>query len=158
MDSMMAIEIKQTLERDFDILLTMQDIRTLSFAKLAEMSNTESHESPKGNSKYNQDINELDIIKLIIRSIDKKLTPEVLVDLSTEQKNAYAKCETFLLPGLETCAHVFHSLAQKIKVPAICIQYGIYNIGSYTVIGEMADCLLQVCIFYPSITSYNVIV
>lgn len=33
MDSMMAVEIKQSLEREFEIFLTAQDIRTLTFAK-----------------------------------------------------------------------------------------------------------------------------
>ncbi|XP_024882787.1 fatty acid synthase-like [Temnothorax curvispinosus] len=40
MDSMMAVEIKQTLEREFDISLTAQDIRTLNFAKLRQMTIT----------------------------------------------------------------------------------------------------------------------
>jgi fatty acid synthase len=149
MDSMMAVEIKQTLQRDFDIFLTAQDIRTLNFAKLIKMSNAETHETAKGNSKSGQDINELDGIKLIVRLIGKNPTPEVLVDLPTKQKNANAKCEIFLLPGLEACAHIFHSLAQKIEAPAICVQYGVSNIGSYTIISEIADCLLQVYIFYP---------
>lgn len=33
MDSMMAIEIKQTLERDFEVFLTAQDIRSMTFAR-----------------------------------------------------------------------------------------------------------------------------
>lgn len=33
MDSMMAVEIKQTLEREFEVFLTAQDIRTLTFAR-----------------------------------------------------------------------------------------------------------------------------
>lgn len=33
MDSMMAVEIKQSLEREFEIFLTAQDIRTLSFSR-----------------------------------------------------------------------------------------------------------------------------
>ncbi|XP_011702926.1 PREDICTED: fatty acid synthase-like [Wasmannia auropunctata] len=37
-DSMMVIEIKQTLEREFDIFFTAQEIRNLSFAKLMKMS------------------------------------------------------------------------------------------------------------------------
>nr|XP_012224502.1 PREDICTED: fatty acid synthase-like [Linepithema humile] len=38
MDSMMAVEIKQSLERKFNILLTVQEIRNLTFSKLREMS------------------------------------------------------------------------------------------------------------------------
>jgi fatty acid synthase len=40
MDSMMAVEIKQTLEREFEVFLTPQDIRSMTFAKLYEISST----------------------------------------------------------------------------------------------------------------------
>lgn len=33
MDSIMAVEIKQTLEREFEVFLTPQDIRSLTFAR-----------------------------------------------------------------------------------------------------------------------------
>jgi fatty acid synthase len=38
MDSMTAVEIKDTLEREFDIYLTPQEIRSLTFARLNELS------------------------------------------------------------------------------------------------------------------------
>ncbi|KPJ13004.1 Fatty acid synthase [Papilio machaon] len=38
MDSMMAVEIKQTLEREFEIFLTAQDIRTLTFARYIRLT------------------------------------------------------------------------------------------------------------------------
>lgn len=33
MDSIMAVEIKQTLEREFEVFLSAQDIRSLTFAR-----------------------------------------------------------------------------------------------------------------------------
>ncbi|XP_018371882.1 PREDICTED: fatty acid synthase-like, partial [Trachymyrmex cornetzi] len=38
MDSMMIVEIKQTLEREFDIFFTVKEIRNLTFAKLIKTS------------------------------------------------------------------------------------------------------------------------
>jgi fatty acid synthase len=38
MDSMMAVEIKQSIEREFEVFLTAQEIRSLTFARLAELS------------------------------------------------------------------------------------------------------------------------
>jgi fatty acid synthase len=38
MDSMTAVEIKDTLEREFDVYLTPQEMRTLTFARLEELS------------------------------------------------------------------------------------------------------------------------
>lgn len=40
MDSLMAVEIKQVLEREFDVFLTAQQLRALTFSKLEEMSNS----------------------------------------------------------------------------------------------------------------------
>jgi fatty acid synthase len=39
MDSMMTMEIRQTLEREFNICITTQKLRNLTFAKLSEISN-----------------------------------------------------------------------------------------------------------------------
>jgi hypothetical protein len=38
MDSMMTVEIKQILEREFEVFLTSQEIRSLTFARLSELS------------------------------------------------------------------------------------------------------------------------
>ena len=38
MDSMTAVEIKETLEREFEVYLTPQEIRNLTFASLDELS------------------------------------------------------------------------------------------------------------------------
>lgn len=38
MDSLMSVEIEQVLEREFDIFLTTQQLRSITFAKLEELS------------------------------------------------------------------------------------------------------------------------
>jgi acyl carrier protein len=38
MDSMTVVEIKETLEREFEIYLTLQEIRKLTFTRLDELS------------------------------------------------------------------------------------------------------------------------
>lgn len=38
MDSMMAVEIKQVLEREYDVFLTAQDIRGLTFNRLVQVN------------------------------------------------------------------------------------------------------------------------
>jgi hypothetical protein len=54
MDSMMAVEIKQSLEREFEVFLTAQEIRSLTFARLQELSAAKqqseitSEEQPSG--------------------------------------------------------------------------------------------------------------
>ena len=38
MDSMTAVEIKETLDREFEVYLTPQEIRNLTFLSLSELS------------------------------------------------------------------------------------------------------------------------
>ncbi|XP_075558776.1 fatty acid synthase-like isoform X2 [Dermacentor variabilis] len=45
-DSLMTIEVKQLLERDYDVALTVQKIRQLSFSQLSEISEACSDNSP----------------------------------------------------------------------------------------------------------------
>ncbi|KAH7948812.1 hypothetical protein HPB49_002673 [Dermacentor silvarum] len=45
-DSLMSIEVKQLLERDYDVTLTVQEIRQLSISQLREISEACSHNSP----------------------------------------------------------------------------------------------------------------
>uniref|UniRef100_A0A1W7RAJ9 Fatty acid synthase n=1 Tax=Hadrurus spadix TaxID=141984 RepID=A0A1W7RAJ9_9SCOR len=45
MDSLMGVEVKQTLERDYDIMLSMQDIRMLSLKQLEELGSQSEGEA-----------------------------------------------------------------------------------------------------------------
>ncbi|XP_070161148.1 fatty acid synthase-like [Polyergus mexicanus] len=138
MDSMMAVEIKQTLEREFDVFLTAQDIRYLNFAKLIEMFDKDTL-----NDKNVRDVNELTGIKLLVRLIgNDHLIPDVCVDMPT--KRNMTRNEIFLLPGIEGCGNIFDSLVHQIEAPATCLQHGVYHIGAgCTSINEIADHLLK---------------
>jgi fatty acid synthase len=43
MDSMTAVEVKEALERDFEVYLTSQEIRNLTFASIDELSAANQH-------------------------------------------------------------------------------------------------------------------
>ena len=38
LDSLMGVEVKQTLERDYDLVMPMTEIRKLTFSKLREVN------------------------------------------------------------------------------------------------------------------------
>lgn len=42
LDSLMGVEIRQILERDYDIVMAMREIRQLTINKLREMVNSKS--------------------------------------------------------------------------------------------------------------------
>lgn len=143
MDSMMAVEIKQTLEREFDTFLTTQDIRNLNFAKLVEMDNSNS----KGNvtqTKSNEAPAELPGMQLLVRVLgNEDITPEICIELPTKRDTR--KIKAFLLAGIEGSAQVFNPLVSKIRPITICLQHAIINIGlTHTSIPDIANYLLPV--------------
>ncbi|XP_072763295.1 fatty acid synthase-like [Anoplolepis gracilipes] len=130
MDSMMAVEIKQTLEREFDILLTAQDIRNLNFAKLKEMTNT-NEDQIEQEDMYDADTNDLDGLKILTRRLnDSDLSPDIYVELST--KNEVTGSEIFFIPGVDGSASVYKLIESKIKSSATCLQHGVLNMPGVT--------------------------
>ncbi|XP_057319878.1 fatty acid synthase-like [Microplitis mediator] len=138
MDSMMAVEIKQSLEREFEIFLTAQDIRGLNFAKLLEMSSKDY--GKKTTNQSNADAEVLTGLKLYIQVMGEvEEHSEVCVKLKTHDQAD--RNEVFLIPGIEGRASVFLNLASKIKSPATCLQLD-NNITEYLSVFDMANQLL----------------
>lgn len=57
MDSLMTVEIKQVLEREFDIFLTAHQLRSLTFAKLEELSSSTATIEPDTSNGTDVDMN-----------------------------------------------------------------------------------------------------
>ncbi|KAL6430398.1 hypothetical protein ACFW04_007806 [Cataglyphis niger] len=142
MDSKMTVEIKQTLEDEFDIFLTANEIRTLTFAKLAEICGTEDRE--KTQADIEEEKIELFGKQLFVRvKNNEDMISDIGIELST-RKNL-CMVEVFLLPGIDGCGYIFNPLASRIKPVATVLQYGINNIGlAHGSIAEYADHLLPV--------------
>ncbi|KAL0266678.1 UNVERIFIED_CONTAM: hypothetical protein PYX00_009160 [Menopon gallinae] len=151
MDSMMAVEIKQTLEREFEVFLTAQDIRGLTFAKLAELGqkNEEQSETAKAvdettarvPDKTKQGLN------LILRLVgEESSAAEKVIPLKSQFGDALANAQTptpnnppvILVPGLEGMAAVFTTLATYFNSPTLCLQYP-YNQSANSDILQIAQ-------------------
>ncbi|XP_071628686.1 fatty acid synthase-like isoform X1 [Temnothorax longispinosus] len=143
MDSMMAVEIKQTLEREFDISLTAQDIKTLNFAKLRQMTiTTEQGKIHDTNKIEPSNLEGFDM--LIQKMKDADFVPDILVEFIT--KKEVDRGNIFLLPGIEGCSNVYETMASGIKSSATCLQHGVLNIPdeSHSVMKSAAHLLPHV--------------
>ncbi|XP_014204160.1 fatty acid synthase-like [Copidosoma floridanum] len=130
MDSMMSVEIKQTLEREFDVFLTAQDIRGLNFAKLQEMTveaeNAQQQQLNTTSGEVGPDAEQQVNLRPASRLLgDGNVSLETCVRLLTKEESD--RSEIFLIPGVEGFASVFMSLASKIRAPATCLQLEINN-------------------------------
>ncbi|XP_023313671.1 fatty acid synthase-like [Trichogramma pretiosum] len=137
MDSMMSVEIKQTLEREFEIFLTAGDIRNLNFTKLKEMSVDSSAGENASDSDGQAEGEILTGMKLLVRLIgDGDLNPEVCLRLRTKEETGQG--EIFLVPGIEGVGSVFTNLAPNLKAPATCLQLGLSN-AAHDSVYDMAN-------------------
>ncbi|VVC31224.1 Thioesterase,Alpha/Beta hydrolase fold [Cinara cedri] len=145
MDSMMAVEIKQTLERQFEVFLTPQDIRSMTFAKLQEIGASDDKEK-KNDSNEPKSVNDLSDVglKYLIRAVgDEKSAyypvvriPSLYEDGSTVEEPLTNHCTIFVIPGLEGIASMMEPLSKNLNMQVLCLQYDISGVAS--TIEEMA--------------------
>ncbi|XP_029674091.1 fatty acid synthase-like, partial [Formica exsecta] len=129
MDSMMAVEIKQTLENEFDILLTEQDILNLNLAALRKM--TSATEQEKNYDATEAVTNNLDGVEALTRKLnDSDFNPAIYVELNTKEEIAGIKL--FLIPGIDGSAGAYKRIESKIKSLAMCLQHGALNMPDVT--------------------------
>ncbi|KAI8441932.1 hypothetical protein MSG28_005604 [Choristoneura fumiferana] len=134
MDSMMAVEIKQTLEREFEIFLTAQDIRTLTFAKLVELS-AQREASASTTAVRPSDTVGAAGLRVLMRNFgDERVVSEPFVYMptmvtdGTEGHEAIHDTENppmFMLPGLEGAAAVMEPLCRRLKSKVCVLQLGV---------------------------------
>lgn len=104
MDSLMAVEIKQALEREFEIILTAPELRALTFGKLQELTDSIG----KGNNVSAKDPDTSKTIadvqrNMILRSLgNEKTANEVIIPLNKTDKPSDA-CALFIT-GIEGVA------------------------------------------------------
>ncbi|XP_031348358.1 fatty acid synthase-like [Photinus pyralis] len=116
MDSMTAVEIKQTLERDCEVFLSPKEIRTLTFAKLKEKLSKEASDpvAPRLQPRSN-------IFFVHFRTEEDSKIPLKRLE-SLVKKEDQAPLAIFL-PGIEGVAETMEFLAKNLHSHVECIQY-----------------------------------
>ncbi len=148
MDSLMAVELKQTLEREFEIFLTPQDLRSLTFSRLQELSDARIKEGTENvKLKLAGEIKILGLNMMLRTLGDEKNYKQPYIRLQT--KNISEKFNSCLLviPGIEGVAGVtWHNVASSINLPAFILQ--LTNTINMKTIPEIANGLAEVSLFF----------
>lgn len=124
MDSLMGVEIKHALERDFDVILSMNDIRQLSIKKLDAISNGDGASSdgakPSQNNGTKPDSNKAkEAIEKVQRFDLQNLVPtQCIVPLNTITKGS----PLFIVHPIEGATIALATLAVKLACPVFGIQ------------------------------------
>ncbi|KRX40198.1 Fatty acid synthase [Trichinella murrelli] len=118
LDSLMGVEIKQTLERDYDVVLSMKDIRTLTLNKLVEI--TSNATSPGKERSVSVEMSAEQNLMMFRLNIDlNSLRPEkTVIKINSVEEGR----PVFLVHPIEGVASSLEMLASKLPFPVYCLQ------------------------------------
>ncbi|NXC72710.1 FAS synthase, partial [Anhinga anhinga] len=113
LDSLMGVEVRQTLERDYDISMTMREIRLLTIEKLRELSKSRTATDAKTSQLLKAGSSgkppKRDLNNLLVNPEGPMITR--LNDIQSTE------CPLFLVHPIEGSTAVFHTLASKLHMP-----------------------------------------
>ncbi|XP_063312266.1 fatty acid synthase [Pelobates fuscus] len=141
LDSLMGVEVRQTLERDYDIVMAMRDVRQLTINKLRELSckpPTTEESKPSQKISALPELNILDLNNLLVNPHASTVTK--LNDVQSSER------PLFLVHPIEGSTAAFHSLASRLSIPCYGLQCtkaapldSIHSLASY-----YTQCIKQV--------------
>lgn len=123
MDSIMAVEIKQILEGEYDIVLTPPEIRSMTFARIKELE--KQKESGEHKQKEFQAAAE-NTFKMLLTNIGPsslKTADKPFIRLPTLPSNQQDRKTVLFIPGIQGFATILEPLALNLDVDAYCLQY-----------------------------------
>ncbi|NXX35212.1 FAS synthase, partial [Nicator chloris] len=142
LDSLMGVEVRQTLERDYDIVMTMREIRLLTINKLRELSSkSRTAEELKSSPLMKTGPGEpakLDLNNLLVNPEGPTITR--LNDVQSMER------PLFLVHPIEGSIAVFYTLASRLHMPCYGLQCtkaapldSIQSLAAYYI-----DCMKQI--------------
>uniref|UniRef100_A0A8C7S491 Fatty acid synthase n=1 Tax=Oncorhynchus mykiss TaxID=8022 RepID=A0A8C7S491_ONCMY len=109
LDSLMGVEVRQTLERDYDIVMAMREIRQLTINKLRELSS-----QPAGTAGVLRSLLESDLSLMLVNP-DSPTVSRLNEVQSVERP-------LFLVHPIEGSIAAFRTLTAKLSVPCYGLQ------------------------------------
>ncbi|XP_069728923.1 fatty acid synthase [Phaenicophaeus curvirostris] len=141
LDSLMGVEVRQTLERDYDIIMNMREIRLLTINKLRELSSTSGRSEEMKSSQMkagSPELPKLNLNNLLVNPEGPTITR--LNDVQSTER------PLFLIHPIEGSITFFHTLASRLHIPCYGFQCtkaapldSIQTLASYYI-----DCMKQI--------------
>ncbi|XP_055540269.1 fatty acid synthase-like [Wyeomyia smithii] len=134
MDSLMAVEIKQVLERDFDLVLSPQELRTLTFMKLQKLA-----DERKLQNEASAESGETRVfigMEMLLRNLgDEEFSSETVYQLPSSCSEGRP---ILIIPGLEGVAgNVWRNIASALEAPVFVLQT--LNTAEQTSVAAIVD-------------------
>lgn len=113
MDSLMGAEIKQTLERGYDLALGVQEVRALTFGKLRQMAGGDASPAAAPTPVTPAAPEPKDLAQLA--ALDELMPKEVLVKMPSQPSSQGGDRQVFMLHPVEGSVSVLEGLAERVK-------------------------------------------
>lgn len=153
-DSLMTVEIKQSLEREFNIFLTHEEVRALTLNDIKTI--TENTGSDRKLNKLEKNIQFVDCLNDIFSSFDEKISlsienEQVVFQLNTLNNNYKNATECILIiPGIEGFYQTaWKLLADNLEIPTFFIQ--LTNSAQCNTIADICQTFKEVYFNYNNI-------
>lgn len=140
MDSLMGVEIQQILERDYDVVISSQEMRSLTLSQLEKRVNSkESGEAIDTIANPTQDL-----AFLMASFGDEKTSDQTILKLKSFSDVGGVKA--LIVPGFEGMAgDVWHQVVKDMKYPTYILQLG--NATEVVNLNEMLQAVSKVNAF-----------
>lgn len=116
MDSLMGVEIQQVLERDYDLVLSSQEMRSLTLSQLEKRVNSKDSSTSGATRDLSEDV------AFLITSFGEEATSDKTI-LKLESAYDGNDKKVLIIPGFEGMAgDVWYSLAKNIRYPTYILQ------------------------------------
>lgn len=121
MDSLMGVEIQQILERDYDVVMTSQEMRSLTLSQL------EKRVSSKESGGASASLTNGDVpkdIEFLFTSFGEEATSDQTI-LKLKSSSEGGNTKVLIIPGFEGMAgDVWHNVAKELKHQTYILQLG----------------------------------
>uniref|UniRef100_H9H9W4 Fatty acid synthase n=1 Tax=Nomascus leucogenys TaxID=61853 RepID=H9H9W4_NOMLE len=143
LDSLMSVEVRQTLERELNLVLSVRDVRQLTLWKLQELSSKADAANELASPTPKEDGLAQQQTQLNLRSLLVNPEGPTLMRLNSLQSS---ERPLFLVHPIDGSTTVFHSLASRLSIPTYGLQCtraapldSIHSLAAYYI-----DCIRQV--------------
>ncbi|KAJ0060389.1 hypothetical protein NL108_010160, partial [Boleophthalmus pectinirostris] len=117
LDSLMGVEVRQTLERDYDLVMSMRDIRQLTINKLRELAHSKG-----STAKDVPDASKGELVSVLGSDISGLLVDPEGPTLTAVNSVQNEERPLFLVHPIEGTVSAFRTLASELGVPCYGLQ------------------------------------
>ncbi|XP_050299271.1 fatty acid synthase-like isoform X2 [Anthonomus grandis grandis] len=122
MDSMTGVEVKQTLEREYNIFLSPTEIRSVTLKRIKEMQE-EGESGELVNSNESEGIMDWPVILRYVLESEEQKGCIIKLKSKSSDKDPSTLPRIIALPGIEGVCRLIESLTENLEVDAYGVNY-----------------------------------